>query len=411
MKTTLVLSILLSGLAAAMQAQVAPSATTGAGTLHYSLRYAQRVQTGGNLGTSSTGVASADAGYANASQRLPFSANLSAGYDFGMGSGADNVGGYENLSLTQGFVWRSSSLLFSDTVGYRRQAPTTGFAGVAGTGDSGVPTGTTGQTILTNNTSTVNNNATGQVSHRMNRSLSASAGGGYEILAYPEGNGFDTDSVSADGGGSLRLNSRNSLTSRYVFMEYTYPQFDVTIQSQTVPIGFERRWSRQIHTILSAGPQWINSSTTSSTTTTAGGSTPPPSSLSYSVNAGLNDTLRFGELNFTYSHGANGGGGFNLGAENDSFFVNFNHELGTRERASFGTQAGYRRTAGLAKNGITDAEFCTLLASRRIGHDFSVFASYAFSYQTTSAVLPANAQSGTSQIFSVGVEFSPRRAR
>jgi hypothetical protein len=411
MKTTLVLLILICGLAAAMQAQVAPSATIGAGTLHYSLRYAQRVETGGNLGTASTALASGDAGYANASQRLPFSADVSAGYNFSMGAGGENTGGFENLRLTQGFVWRSSSLLFSDTVGYRRQAPTTGFAGVAGTGETGVPPDQTNQTILTNNTSTVNNNATGEVEHRLNRSLSASAGGGYEMLAYPDGNGYDTDSVSANGGAGLRLNARNSVTARYVFMEYTYPQFTTTIQAQSVPIGVERRWTRQIHTMLSAGPQWISSSTTGATPAAGGATTPPPSSVSYSINAGLNDALRFGELNVTYSHGANGGGGFNLGAENDSLFANFNHELGTRERASVGVQAGYRRTAGLAKNGVTNAEYCTALANRRMGHDFSAFVSYALNYQTTSAVLTANALSGTSQIFSVGIEFSPRHVR
>jgi hypothetical protein len=193
-------------------------------------------------------------------------------------------------------------------------------------------------------------------------------------------------------------------------MEYTYPQFSTTIQAQSAPIGLERRWTRNIHTTLSVGPQWISSST-STTTPAVGGSTPPPSTVSYTINASLADTLRFGEINVTYSHGANGGGGFNLGAENDSIFANFNREIGTRERASFGLQTGYRRTAGLVKNGVTNAEFCTVLANRRMGRDFSAFASYAINYQTTSAALPANTLSGTSQILSVGIEFSPRHAR
>jgi hypothetical protein len=206
----------------------------------------------------------------------------------------------------------------------------------------------------------------------------------------------------------MRLNARNSLTSSYSYSRFSYQITDVTIDSQVASFGLQRQWTRTIHTVLSAGPRWLTSSGQLPSTAN---SPPLPNLTSYSINASIGDKFRFGDVNLSYSHGANGGGGYLLGAIVDSVYVNFDRQLGSGQSTFLGIQTGYRRTSGLINNGTTDAVFSTAVASRRIGRDFSMFASYALSHQSTSSHLPTNALIGLTQVISVGIEFSPRHSR
>ena len=105
--------------------------------------------------------------------------------------------------LSQGIVGRKWNIQVSDNVSYLKQAPTTGFSGVPGTGEpvgESNPSPPSSQTILTLNTRTVNNIVSGEFEHSLNYATALSIGGSSELLRYPDGNGLDTNASDGERG-------------------------------------------------------------------------------------------------------------------------------------------------------------------------------------------------------------------
>lgn len=406
MKTTLKLLAFLFTVSTAARAQVAPEGTTGTATFDYAARYAQVAEIYGNgLGTSQNAILSGNADYTNGVHRLPFAATYGGGYSWNIAGTSYGSGFFENLLLSQGIVGRSWSLVFSDNASYRKQAPTTGFSGVAGTGEpigGPSPTPPSSQTILTLNTSTVNNIASGAFEHSLNYATNLSFGGSYELLRYPDGNGVDTDSVTANASLIRRLNARNSLSGQYMFTQYTYPGSALSssnsgIRTDTVLIGYQCEWNRRITTNVSAGPQWIETSN----------SAVVPSSTRVSASAAVNDRLRFGTTDIAYTHNTSGGGGFFMGAEVDSITGGFTREF--EKKLTIGLTGGYMRTSGLLNQENIDAKFGAAMATMQLSRNVTAFASYTGTDQSSSFSLPSNALSQLYQVISFGIGYSSPR--
>ena len=121
------------------------------------------------------------------------------------------------------------------------ETPNTGFLGVPGIGEPiGVtnPTPTSTQTILNLNTHAVENIANGTLVADLSNSTLVTGGGGDVLLRYPNGDGFDTDTLSATGALTRVINARNSLTGTYDFYNFSYPGYDVTFVTNSGLIGF-----------------------------------------------------------------------------------------------------------------------------------------------------------------------------
>ena len=396
MKIALALSTILCGASAAMLAQVAPSGTTGASKLAFALRYSQTAVISGGAGDQQRAIASGTLDYLTASQRLPFSLTLSGGYSMVLSGASSRSTGFENLLVAQGIVFRSSSLRFTDGISYLPQAPTTGFSGIPGTGEPNGPSSPNlpNQSILTVDTSTINNQSSGAFEHTINRAMSFTITGGADLLIYPDGNGIGTTTYTGAAGLSQRLDARNSLSYHYLYTDYSYATTNMAINTQSAMVGYTRRWTRQIDTSISAGPLIRNSSNSQTI----------PSTTDYSLDAIISDTYRSGSASLVYNHGTNGGGGYLIGAVADSIDASLTREYGPRTSVNF--QVGYRRTAGLSHNGVTNTEFATAVAHKHLGRDFSVYGSYSLSDKSTSSSLPSNALGSLDQVISVGIEFS-----
>jgi hypothetical protein len=390
---------------AAADAQVVPEATgprslPTAGNLNYSVRYSESAEFGTLLGDWQSGTVSGSAGYANGIEHLPFSLDFGGGYTWPISGVAYNTGFYENLFLSQGFVERKWNLQVSDNVGYRRQTPTTGFSGVPGTGEPiGVPnpSPTSGESILTLNTTTVNNTATGEFQRTLSHTMIFNAGASSMLLRFPDANGLDSDDLTANSGLTWRPNARNSLGGTYEFSRFTYPGSSVSFVSHVVLATYTRQWTRRLNTTGGLGPEWIESSDSAIL----------PSSIRVSANAGLTYQMRSESIGVNYTHGTNGGGGYLLGAELDSLNGNFSREYG--KKLTVGITGSYMRTTGLNSNGVTNAEYGGAQATRRLGRYFNAFASYTAINQTSSSSLSANVLSGLQQIISFGIGYSPRQ--
>ena len=408
MEKTLTFLALFFTICAAAAAQVEPAATgpgvpLGLRKLHYTLRYSQTAEFGTSLGDWQTSTASASADYANENDRLPFSMNYGGGYNWTISGPSYTSGLFQHLFLSQGIVWRKWNLTASDDVSYLPEAPTTGFSGIPGIGE---PIGGTNpllppstQLILTLNTHVVNNNVNVNLGHTLNYAAALSAGGSSTVLRYPDGNGLDTNTQMAHGELTWRLNARNSLTDTYMFSQFSYPAYNFSFVTNTGTFGFERVWNRKITTNISAGPQWTRSSD----------STTVPPSLGITVNATANYQYRFDSASLAYSRGVYGGAGYLIGGESDIGRATFSRQFG--RTLGIGIDGSYQRTAGLVNNGVTDARYGGVQATKQLGSHFSAFASYTAISQSSSSTLPANTLGQLMHVIAFGIGYSPRQDR
>jgi hypothetical protein len=413
MKTTLTFLAFLLTVCTVAEAQVVPEATGPGlpvhGNLRYDLRYSETSEIGGSLDGQQRSFASGDASYANDSERLPFSMQYGGGYAWTWAGPPEAGGVYQHLSLTQGIVGRSWNLRASDNVGYTFETPTTGFSGVPGSGEPiGVSGSTTppDQTVLVLNTRTLDNFTTLAAGHRFDYATSLNVGGSAGQLYYLDNNGLNTDMLMADAGITRRLDARNSVAGQYSFSRFSYggagsassanaAQLSFS-QVNTAQFSFTRKWNRHIHSSVSAGPQWISSSNSAIV----------PSSTRIAASASVSDTFRAGTASLSYSHGAQGGSGYYLGAESDVASANFSRRLGRSWNA--GLTASYMRTAGLNGNGVTNGKYAGAQAGRSLGRDFNIFANYTAMFQSSSSTLSTNALSGLTQVIGFGIGYSPR---
>jgi hypothetical protein len=411
MKVTFKLAMFLLTVCAATDAQVVPEATGPggpqvSGNLHYAVRYSQTAEFGGGLGDWQTASASADAGYTNSNARLPFSLNYSGGYSWTIAGPSYSTGFFQHLSLSQGVVWRKWNVMASDDVSYLPQAPTTGFSGIPGVGDpigTPSPSPPSTQSVLTLKTPSVSNTANGELGHSLDSATTLSVGASSGLLRYPDGNGLDTDSLTAHAGLTRRLNARNSLSGQYMYSHSSYPDWGVSFGTNAALFSYNRQWTRRLGTNVGAGPEWIESSDSacaSSSTACV------PNSTRFSGNAGVNYQMRFGSASLIYSHGINGGAGSLFGAEFDTAGANYSREFD--KNLTVGFTGSYMRTAGLDNNGVTNGKYGGIQASRRFGRYMSVFANYTAMDQSSSSTLFTNALSGLTQVIGFGIGYSPQ---
>jgi hypothetical protein len=409
MKTALKLLGFAMTVASAALAQVEPEATGPGmpvhGSVQYDLHYSEIEYLGGSFNDSQSALLSGDIAYTNFSDRLPFSLKEAGGYSWAVTGTPYEIGPFDNLSLSQGFVRRKWNLQLSDDASYRQGAPTTGFSGVAGTGEpigGSTPPPSSSQTILTVNTRTVENSANGQFEHTLNYAFSLNLGGDSELVRYPDGNGIDLDTETANAGITQRLNARNSLSYRYLFSEFSYPgsslgQVTTALMTNSALFGYERHWSRQITTNCSVGPEWV----------VGANSAVVPFSTRVSANASFEDQFRFGSASVNYSHTTSGGGGFLVGGEIDSATGGFSKDF--KKKLTTELSGGYMRTAGLGTQGTIDGKFGAAMVTWRMSRYFTAFASYTADDQSSSSTLPSNALNQVLQVISFGIGYSPQQ--
>ena len=385
-------------------AQVMPASTGSGGLpvtgyLHYAIRYGQSAELGSKYGDWQTSCSSASLSYSNGNQRLPFNMTYIGGYTSTISGPPESTGAFQHLSLSQIGAWRKWVMMVSDDVSYRPQSPTTGFSGIPGIGEPiGVfgPYPPSSQTILTLKTPVVDNSANGEIRHILGHGTFFSAGGSSELLRYLDGNGFNTNTQMANAWVTWRVNARNSLTSEYLFSHFSYPDYGISFQTNSAMFGFTRQWNRKLSTDVSAGPQWTGNSNSSEV----------PSSIGTAANAALDYHFKLVSVNLIYSRGTNGGAGYLFGSRSDNVSAGISKGFGNN--LTVGLEGSYLRTAGLIGNGVIDAKYGGVQASRRVGRYLSVFANYTAMDQSSSSALPANTLSQLMYVVGFGIELSAR---
>jgi hypothetical protein len=419
--TILAILFIASGAASAQVAPAAagatgqPPATAGAaglpvgGTLRYDLHYSETSQFGNGQDGQQWSIASGDASYANTNMRIPFSMQYGGGYGWSWNGSHSGGNVFQHLSLSQGVVWRSWNLTANDNVSYTFETPTTGFSGVPGTGEPIGGPGSTllpDQTILTQNTRSIDNFTTIAIGHSLNYATTLNFGGAWGQMRFIDNNGQNMNTLTANAGVTRRLNAHNSVSGQYSFFRFNYGGANSTSQVNSAQVSysqansaqfsFSRQWNWKISTSASVGPQWVSSSDSAIT----------PTSTRISMSASASDTFKFGVAGLNYSHGTTGGSGYMLGAESDVVSGNFSRKFG--KSLSAGLTGSYLRTAGLNNNEVISAKYGGAQATRPLGRYFSIFANYTAIDQSSSLPASANVLNSLFHVIGFGIGYSPR---
>ncbi len=412
--------VILMGSALRAGAQVAPEATSPgslgvSGTLTYAARYSHMIEYYSGQSGQMASI-SGNFGYATTSKHYPFSVNFGAGDSWTLTGPSFDTGPYENLNITQNIVGHKWSLDLNDDVSYFQGTPITGYAGAPGTGAPiGQPSTTPQtQTILTLNTVSIGNYATAQYNYQINGSSTVSAGGGSELLRYPNGDGIDTNGVLANAQWTQVLDARNSLIGAYSFAQFTFSDVAFTMDTNSPTIGWQRTWTRSVTSFVSAGPQWISSSLSSYL----------PSTLGVSINATVTDSTKIGSANAMYSHGFMGGAGYMYGGVMDTVSGGFNRTFGSDVASQYNLSlsSGYYRNAPIDAqqqqaqqqfpiagiDGTITGVFGSGQVTRNLGRYFSAYANYTGSTQSTGSAVPGNVLTTLWQVISFGIGFTPQ---
>ena len=404
MKTTLKLLVFFFAVGGMASAQVAPAATgpggpTAGSKLNYALRYSESAQFITGQNSWQTATASGSLNYASGNERSPFSLEYGGGYNWILNGPAYDTGQFHHLFLSQGAVFRRWNFTVSDSVSYLPMSPTIGFSGIAGIGE---PIGTpnpappTSQTILALNTHAVENLADGEVAHEFSHATSLSAGGSSGVLRYPDGNGLDTNTATGKATVTRHLNGRNTLFGTYQYSDFSYPGYNLDIQTNTGYLGYRYRWTRDLESSISAGPQWVSGSNAAVV----------PSSTNLAMDANIDYRLRFTSIGANYDRGTNGGAGYMFGSRIDSVSGHFSRQFGMNMTVDL--TGGYQRTAGLNDSATISGKFGGAEATWRLGRNVIVFANYTGTDQSSTSTLPTNALGALMQTLGFGVGYSPR---
>jgi len=387
---------------AAAYAQVTPAANAGPARFGWSLNYAQTAEFGAGLGDSQTANANGSVHYSSGFERAPFSVAYSGGYTWTLAGPDYSPGYFQHVLASQTLRWRKFQISISDNVSFLPQAPITGFAGVAGTGQPVEPNPAPGsdQNILTLKTRSIDNFLDGSFRDRLSLATSINASGGWGILRYPDGNGIGLNSESGTVGLSQRLNARMTIIGNFAYSQFSYPGYDLSLHSYTAFGGFNRTWNRKLSTNFSGGPQWAGGSNSAQI----------PSSINFAINADASYSLRHLSMNGIYTRGVSGGEGYLFGAHTDVVSGSLSRGFG-RHPLSIGVMGSYRRVASLNGGGAIDSEDIGAQASRRIGTHLNIFAAYTVINQGINGALPSNVLGTALQAVTFGFGFAPRESR
>ena len=257
----------LAAVSVSAGAQVEPAATGPArpsGSFNYSLHDTENAWWSGALGNQLSNSISGIVDYQGGKSRRPLSVSYAGGYTFTLSQPTYDTGYFQNMSVSQGIAGHKWRLTFSDVLTFLPQSPSFGLAGVPGSGDTsaGPPpvVGTPSQTVLSDNTHTLNNMSSVSYGVPINYALSITAAGNYQFLHFPSNTGINTSAVFGSFGASWRFNARTSMSGEVSEAQYGYSGTQISFRTTGLQASVSHQWSKGFSTQASIGPNWISSS-------------------------------------------------------------------------------------------------------------------------------------------------------
>jgi hypothetical protein len=429
-KTSLSALTLLLCLPPFLHGQAVPTASTGTpsfnpgpslpmidGNLQYAISASEGLQTGLNStsGVTETTGLSGDVEYLSSSAVHPTTLLYAGGVYFSSIS-AQGAQTFQSISASQGLVGHGWAVGVSDSFSFLPQSPTTGLIGIPGIGDLGLQPITDpsvpSQSVLTNYGKRFSNTLGGSVERQLTGRDSISASANYGILhfigkPYVGSDNLNSTQLSGNLSFNHRIDRRSSMSIGAQYSTFYYSSNTTSFNTRGLNLQYSRQLSKNLNFQVSAGPQWINSFGASDPTFTVAQKI--PAVLTVQASAGLTYTRRVTTASLSYSRGVNSGSGIQTGAISDGISASVQRSYGRNWSGAI--SAAYTHTAGLVL-GNASSVYGGVQVNRRLTGYLSAFGSYSGVHQSIDSTLAArNAFSGFSQVFAVGITFSPRRSR
>jgi len=421
-----VLLLLLLAADVGVRAQALPAAeaspiSTGfslphaAGSLNYAVSASESIASNrfGNSGTTAYTNLSGDFAFISDSQRDPFSMVFSGGRSWT----TSNQSSYSflNLAMSQVINLKRWNFILADSVSYMPGTASTGLSGVAGVGDLGAGTASTGndtgQGVLTGYSTRVTNSSSLSIQRQITGKTSIYAAGSYSITRFlsdsasnGDNPGLDNNGETASLGLSHRIDARNTVGMGYAYTSSTYTGNSYGVpepgfSSQTALGQLTHQFTRKLGISASAGPEWATLDHANS-------------SISTSLSADLSATYtgQFSYSALSYRRSTNGGFGVVGGSLSDSVDFTAGRTFIRVWRCS--ATAAYTRTENLPTSISLPFTFHTEVAggqvSRALGRNFSTYVSYTLEHQSeqgTAATI--DLFNGLTQVVGFGLTYAP----
>ncbi|MCL2660086.1 MAG: hypothetical protein FWD64_06160 [Acidobacteriaceae bacterium] len=392
------------------------------GMFHYSVSAGEIIQKQAfaGSGTYASTSLSGSVDYTSNSVRFPFSALYAGGVMFSAGANVPTAQTYQNAVVSQQLVTRNWIFGLSDAVSYMPQSPTTGYTGIAGAGDLGPITGPAqgpAGGILTEYGKRVSNGITGTAERKLTASTSINGSSSWQILRFLDATGQDTTEVQVNANLNHRMSARTTVSAGGAYSNFSYGSNlalynqlglnGLTYDTRSVDVSVQRLMTHNLSVSVSAGPQWISSSNAALS----------PATTTVMASASLSYNRHMTTMGLSYYRGANAGSGVQTGTIQDNISGTVSHSFGRDWQAA--ATVGYTNSSGLITDptvyqdlGISSgygSVFGGLQVSRRLSTLLSAYGSYMAISQTSSGISTApNVFSGTGNIFSVGLTWSPK---
>jgi hypothetical protein len=388
-----------------------------AGTLQYAVSASQSLASNyfGNTGINSSTNLSGDLAFITNSPIYPFNAVFSGGRAWS--SSGQSSYNFFNLAMTQGVHAKRWTFALTDSVNYLPGTASSGLSGVPGVGDLGVnpaQPGTSaapsGQGVLTGFTSRVTNSSGLNISRPITGKTSFNVSGAYSLTRFLNnptntGNpGIDSDSESASGGLSHRIDERNSLGGNFSYSHNTFSGTNFGLPepgftSQSASLQYSHQFTRKFGFSASAGPQWNDSGIPGSTR-----------ALSLFANVSATYSGQFSHATMSFSRSSNNGSGVVGGAISDSVAFStgriFNRVWLCALTAAYTQSTQLPSASSLAFT--FDTTVMGVQISRAIVRNLSAYASYTLQNQSNrGAATTVDLFSGLSNITGFGLTYSP----
>jgi hypothetical protein len=402
------------------QAQDVPAAVTSAptfgfslpsveGTLTYSLSAAESIDTGyASGGVDSTTSFSGSLGYLSSSPDKPFSLVYSGGYLYSTIPGYPSSSTFQNLAASQVVTTKNWNFVVDDAVSYLPESPTTGLSGIPGVGDIGVDPIQIGdeptQSIFTNYATRVGNGLNGGATRKIDASWSMNGSASWQILHFFGNQGVDSSTETGSAGPTYRIDARSSASANvvYSYTNNTYLGNSYPFESEGITLQYQRQVSRFLTVNVMAGPQ----------RTFGSGSTASliPSQITVVGSAGLSYNRRGTNATLSYARATNSGSGVLYGALTDTVAGTVRRQFSRNWQGAL--TASFSKSTSLAQVAGFDQNYQSIYGggqvSRRLGRSFSGYFSYtAVTQIENNAGASQAAFSGLSQVFAVGITYSP----
>jgi hypothetical protein len=419
MKTILVAPLLFLAIGSRAEAQAPPMATapsfgfslpSAEGTLTYSLSASESFLTGSEAsGTDTTTSLSGSLGYLSSSPNKPFSLVYSGGYLYSTVSGYPGSSTFQNLAASQVVTTKNWNFVVDDAVSYLPEAPTTGLSGIPGVGDIGVVPVQIGdeptQSILTNYATRLGNGLNGGATRKINASWSVNGSASWQTLHFFGGDGINSTEELGSVGPSYRIDARSSASAN-VNYSYTKDSFlgnSYPFESEGISLQYQRQISRFFSFAVTVGPQrTFGSGSTSGVI---------PSSITVVGSANVSYVRRRTNMSIGYARATNSGSGVLYGALTDSVVGSLRQQFSRNWQGAI--TASYSQSTALGNFVGADANYRGTYGggqlSRRFGRSFSGYFSYTAVTQNQDRTVQtqAAALNGLTQVFAVGVTYSP----